>query len=71
MLRMCAVVVCGLLSVMLLVGCSKKKAEPRPGAAGQGEELADSTRLDSANKSDFEAPPSQDSTAPRPRRGYR
>jgi len=44
--------VAGLLSIMLvlaILGCGKQEAEqPDTGAAGQAEEAADTTRLDSA-----------------------
>jgi len=42
------VLLCGLF-VAVVTGCGKEKSkEPQPGAAGQPEEMADSTRLDSA-----------------------
>ena len=56
---------------MAVPGCSKKKEPPRPGAAGHAEEMADSTRLDSAVTTDSGQPPVQDSVAPRLQRGYR
>ena len=43
---------CGLF-VVVVSGCGKEKGkEAKPGAAGQPEEMADSTRLDSARTSD-------------------
>ena len=41
------------LAIALVCGCGRDKTkEPRPGAAGHAEELADSTRLDSARTPD-------------------
>jgi hypothetical protein len=71
MSRILSILVCGLLSAAVLAGCSEKKDKPRPGAAGHAEEIADSTRLDSAVTGDGEATPVQDSTPPKLQRGYR
>jgi hypothetical protein len=46
------VLLCGLF-VVVVTGCGKDKSkETQPGAAGHPEEMADSTRLDSAVTSD-------------------
>jgi len=71
MSRIFLILLCGLALAVAMPGCSKKKEQPRPGAAGQAEEVADSTRLDSAVTTDSGEPPLQDSIAPRTRRGYR
>ena len=69
--KILTILICCLLLALAMPGCGKKKAQPRPGAAGQAEEIADSTRLDSAVTTDSSEPPLQDSIAPRTRRGYR
>ena len=52
MRRYLLVLLCGLL-VVVVSGCGKEKGDKsKPGAAGQPEEMADSTRLDSAGTSD-------------------
>ena len=71
MSRIISILLCGLLLAAMLPGCSKKKDQPRPGAAGHAEEMADSTRLDSAFMGDGEPTPPQDSTPPKLQRGYR
>ena len=41
------------LSIAAMSGCGKRESnQPQPGAAGHPEEMADSTRLDSARTSD-------------------
>ena len=46
------ILLCGLF-VVVVSGCSKEKGDKaKPGAAGHPEEMADSTRLDSARTSD-------------------
>jgi hypothetical protein len=71
MSRIISILICGLVLTALSTGCSRKKDQPRPGAAGHAEEIADSTRLDSAVTGDGETTPVQDSTPPKLQRGYR
>jgi len=52
MSRFLFALLCG-VGIIVMSGCGKsEKRQPQPGAAGHPEEVADSTRLDSAKTSD-------------------
>ena len=49
MKRTAALFCCLLLALSIIAGCSaKEEPTPQPGAAGQPEEIADTTRMDTA-----------------------
>ena len=52
MKKLLAIVMCLALGTMFLVGCGKKEGTKTNSAAGQPEEMADTTRMDSAMMND-------------------